>query len=78
MYKHITNGLNNMSYEDFWWDTYNEIERLGLRKKFDKQVEKKGLRKKFDKQVKKMETQEKHKYKEVHEVWEYALKRIQE
>ena len=42
------------------------------------EVEKKGLRRKFDKQVKKMETQEKHKYKEVHEVWEYALKRIQE
>ena len=65
MYKHITNGLNNMSVEDTLWFIYEE-------------VEKKGLRKKFDKQVKKMETQEKHKYKEVHEVWEYALKRIQE
>ena len=65
MYKHITNGLNNMSVEDFWWDTHNELKKLGLIKKFDKQV-------------KKMETQEKHKYKEVHEVWEYALKKIQE
>ena len=65
MYNHITNGLNNMSVEDTLWFIYEE-------------VEKKGLRRKFDKQVKKMETQEKHKYKEVHEVWEYALKRIQE
>ena len=54
-----------MSVEDFWWDTHNELKELGLQKKFDKQI-------------KKMETQEKHKYKEVHEVWEYALKRIQE
>ena len=54
-----------MSVEDFWWDTHKELQELGLQKKFDKQI-------------KKMETQEKHKYKEVHEVWEYALKRIQE
>ena len=54
-----------MSVEDFWWDTHNELQELGLQKKFDKQV-------------KKMDTQEKHKHKEVHEVWEYALKRIQE
>ena len=65
MYRHITNGLNNMSVEDTLWFIYEE-------------VEKKGLRRKFDKQVKKMETQEEHKYKEVHEVWEYALKKIQE
>ena len=43
-----------------------------------KEVEKNGLRRKFDKQLKKMETQEKHKYKEVCELWEYALKRIKE
>ena len=52
-----------MSYEDFWWDTHNEIERLGLRKEFDKQV-------------KKMETQEKHKYKDPRQVWEYALNKV--
>ena len=63
MYKHITNGLNKMSVEDTLWFIYEE-------------VEKKGLRRKFDKQVKKMETQEKHKYKEVHEVWEYALNKV--
>ena len=51
--------------EDTMWFIYEE-------------VEKKGLRKKFDKQVKKMDTQEKHKHKEVCELWEYALKRIKE
>ena len=43
-----------------------------------KEVEEKKLRRKFDKQLKKMDTQEKHKHKEVCELWEYALKRIQE
>ena len=33
---------------------------------------------KFNKQLKKMDTQPKHKYKEVCERWEYALKRIKE
>ena len=33
---------------------------------------------KFNKQLKKMDTQPKHKYKEVCEKWEYALKRIKE
>ena len=67
MYMHITNGLNKMSSqtEDTMYRIYME-------------VEKKGLRRKFDKQLKKMKTQEKHKYKEVCEMWEYALKRIQE
>ena len=51
--------------EDTMWFIYEE-------------VEKNGLRKKFDKQLKKMETQEKHKYKEVHEVWEYALNKIKQ
>ena len=54
-----------MSVEDTLWFIYEE-------------VEKKGLRRKFDKQLKKMDTQEKHKHKEVCELWEYALKRIQE
>ena len=65
MYKHITNGLNKMSVEDTLWFIYEE-------------VEKKGLRRKFDKQLKKMETQEKHRHKDVCEMWEYAFKRIQE
>ena len=29
-----------MSVEDFWWDTHNELKKLGLQKKFDKQLEK--------------------------------------
>ena len=37
-----------------------------------------GLWDKFNKQLKKMSTQEKHKYKDVCERWEYALKRIKE
>ena len=41
-----------------------------------REVEEKKLRRKFDKQRKKMDTQEKHKYKEVHEVWEYALNKV--
>ena len=52
-----------MSVEDFWWDTHNELQELGLQKQFDKQV-------------KKMKTQEKHKYKDTKEVWEYALAKI--
>ena len=52
-----------MSVEDFWWDTHNELVELGLQKKFDKQI-------------KKMKTQEKHRYKDTKEIWEYALKKI--
>ena len=37
-----------------------------------------GLWDKLNKQLKKMGTQPKHKYKEVCERWEYALKRIKE
>ena len=52
-----------MSVEDFWWDTHNELQELGLQKKFDKQI-------------KKMETQEKHRYKDTKEIWEYALAKV--
>ena len=65
MYEHITNELNKMSVEDFWWFAQAEINELGLQKQFDKQI-------------KKMKTQDNHKYKEICEMWEYALKRIQE
>ena len=66
MYMHITNGLNKMSkqVEDTMYRIYKEVEE-------------KKLRRKFDKQLKKMKTQEKHKYKEVCELWEYALKKVQ-
>ena len=65
MYKHITNGLNNMSVEDVWGDTHNELVELGLQKKFDKQI-------------KKMSTQEKHQYKDARERWAYALEKVKE
>ena len=63
MYEHITNGLNKMSVEDFWWEAHAEIEKLGLRKQFDKQI-------------KKMETQEEHQYKDTKQIWEYALNKL--
>ena len=63
MYKHITNGLNNMSVEDFWWDTHNELKKLGLQKKFNKQIEK-------------MKHQEKHRYNDTREQWMYALEKV--
>ena len=67
MYEHITNGLDKMSanQEDTMYRIYTEVEE-------------KKLRRKFDKQLKKMDTQEKHKHKEVCELWEYALKRVKE
>jgi hypothetical protein len=65
MYNHIINGLNNMSVEDFWWNTHNELKELGLQKKFDKQI-------------KKMQTQEKHRYKDTRQIWEYALEKVKE
>ena len=42
------------------------------------EVTKSGLWDEFNAQLKKMSTQPKHKYKEVCEKWEYALKRIKE
>ena len=63
MYKHTTNGLNNMSVEDFWWDVHNELQKLDLQKQFDEQV-------------KKMKHQEKHQYKDARQVWEYALEKV--
>ena len=65
MYKHITNGLNNMSIEDFWWFTQAEITELGLQKQFDKQIEK-------------MRHQEKHQHKDARQIWEYALDKVKE
>ena len=54
-----------MSVEDFWWDTHNELKKLGLQKEFDAQVEK-------------MRTQERHQYKDTRQVWEYALNKVKE
>ena len=54
---------NIMSVEDFWWDAHSTIKELGLQKKFDKQLAK-------------MQNQEKHKYKDTKQMWEYALTKV--
>jgi len=51
------------AYEDTIMEIYLEVERMGIRDKFEKQC-------------KKMDSQEKHKHKTVAEKWEYALSRI--
>ncbi len=50
-------------WEDFWWDTSKEIQELGLKKAFDKQLEK-------------MDTQDKHRYKDTRQRWEYAKTKV--
>ena len=52
-----------MSVEDFWWETHNELNELGLQKQFNKQLNK-------------MKDQDKHKYKETRDKWTYALNKI--
>ena len=42
------------------------------------EVEKKGLRERFDKQLKKMNNEDKLHYKSMTEKYEYALRRIKE
>jgi hypothetical protein len=51
------------NYEDSLYEIYQTIE-------------KEGLKEKFNLQTKKMESQDKHKYKNTVERWEYALYRI--
>ena len=53
------------AYEDTLMEVYLE-------------VDKRGIKDKFEKQCKKMDSQEKHKYKTIAEKWEYALNRILE
>ena len=40
------------------------------------EVEKKGLREKFDKQLKKMRNQDKHQYKDTRAKWTYTLNKV--
>ena len=40
-----------MAWEDFWWDTYYEVKKLGIKEEFDTQL-------------KKMDNQDKHKFKD--------------
>lgn len=53
------------AYEDTLMEVYLE-------------VDKRGIKDKFEEQCKKMNSQEKHKYKTIAEKWEYALNRILE
>ena len=52
-----------MAWEDFWWETHNEIKELGLKEDFDAQL-------------KKMDNQDKHKYKDTRDKWRYALDKV--
>jgi hypothetical protein len=52
------------AYEDTLMEVYLEVER-------------KGIKNKFEEQCKKMQSQDKHKFKTVAEKWEYALQKIQ-
>ena len=54
-----------MAYEDFWWEIDADITKLGLRKKFAAQL-------------KKMKHQDKHKYKDTRDLWEYAYNKVLE
>ena len=49
--------------EDTMYEIHNNLDRLKLRTKFDKQL-------------KKMYTQDKHKWKDMCEKWEYAYKKV--
>jgi len=49
--------------EDTMYEIHTKLEELKLRPKFDKQLEK-------------MSTQEKHKWKDMCEKWEYAFNKI--
>jgi len=40
------------------------------------EVKEKGIKKEFDQKLKEFEDQPKHKYKQAHEKWSYALYRI--
>jgi hypothetical protein len=53
-----------MSYEDTYYHIYMEVREQGLTKAFDKQLEK-------------MRTQEKHRYKDTKDMWEYAFAKVQ-
>lgn len=50
-------------YEDTFYEIYTQIEERGIKDEFYKQLDK-------------MKHQEKHKYKSVRDLWEYAYKRI--
>ena len=50
-------------WEDFWWEISANIKKNGLQKKFDAQLSK-------------MKYQDKHKYKDTRQIWEYAYNKV--
>ena len=50
-------------WEDFWWNITEEIKS-------------KGLKKEFDAQLKKMNSQDKHRYKDTRDKWDYAYNKV--
>ena len=50
-------------YEDFYYEINSELKQ-------------KGLVKEFEKQLKKMDTQDKHRYKDVRDRWSYAHTKV--
>tara|TARA_X000001382_G_scaffold112256_1_gene89454 strand:- start:838 stop:1020 length:183 start_codon:yes stop_codon:yes gene_type:complete len=50
-------------YEDFWYEITESIEKSGLKKEFDAQLTK-------------MRHQDKHRYKEVKDRWQYAYNKV--
>jgi hypothetical protein len=54
-----------MSYEDIYWEINEEITELKLKKQFDAQLEK-------------MRWQDKHKYRDTRDSWQYARNKVVE
>ena len=50
-------------WEDFWYETHQSLEKKGLKKEFDAQLDK-------------MRYQDKHRYKDTRDRWEYALSKV--
>ena len=50
-------------YEDFWYDITESIKKSGLKKEFDQQLSK-------------MDGQDKHRYKDTRDRWQYAFEKV--
>ena len=52
-----------MAWEDFWWETHQEMKELNLQKEFNDQLQK-------------MDSQDKWRYKDTRSRWEYAANKV--
>jgi hypothetical protein len=50
-------------WEDFWWETSQSLKEKGLEKEFNAQLDK-------------MREQEKHRYKDSRDRWDYAYNKV--